>query len=122
MDKLSIFWLGMLKKHLLALIILLGLGLFAMRTLYGPEYFDGHDSVAHLVRLYQYDLALKDGQLPPRWAGGLLAGRGYPVFIFAYPLPYFIAEAFHLIGFSLAVAIKLTFVLSYLVSIIGMYF
>lgn len=112
----------MVKKHLLALCILLGLGLFAMKTFWGPNYFDGHDAQAHLVRLYQYDLALKDGQFPPRWAGGLLAGRGYPVFIFAYPLPYFIAEAFHLIGFSLAVAIKLTFVLSYLVSIIGMYF
>lgn len=122
MDKLSIFWLGMVKKHLLALCILLGLGLFAMKTFWGPNYFDGHDAQAHLVRLYQYDLALKDGQFPPRWAGGLLAGRGYPVFIFAYPLPYLIAEGFHLVGFTLAVAIKLTFVLSYLVSIIGMYF
>ena len=99
-----------LKKHLLALVILLGLGLFAMKTFYGPHYFDGHDAQAHLVRLYQYDLALKDGQILPQWANGLLAGRGYPVFIFVYPLPYFIAEGFHLVGFSLAVAIKLTFV------------
>lgn len=111
-----------LKKHLLALIILLGLGLFAMKTFWGPNYFDGHDAQAHLVRLYQYDLALKDNQILPQWAGGLLAGRGYPVFIFAYPLPYLLAESFHLAGFSLAVAIKLTFVLSYLVSVIGMYF
>jgi len=111
-----------LKKNLLALFILLGLGLFAMRTFYGPHYFDGHDAQAHLVRLYQYDLALKDGQILPQWAGGLLAGRGYPVFIFAYPLPYLIAESFHLVGFSLAVAIKLTFALSYLVSLVGMYF
>ncbi len=122
MDKLSIFWLGMVKKHLLALFILLGLGLFAMKTFWGPNYFDGHDAQAHLVRLYQYDLALRDGQILPQWAGGLLAGRGYPVFIFAYPLPYLIAEGFHLVGFTLAVAIKLTFVLSYLVSVVGMYF
>lgn len=122
MDKLSIFWLGMVKKHLFALAILLGLGLFAMKIFLGPDYFDGHDAQAHLVRLYQYDLALRDGQILPQWAGGLLAGRGYPVFIFAYPLPYLIAEGFHLVGFTLAVAIKLTFVLSYLVSVIGMYF
>ena len=88
MDKLSIFWLGMVKKHLLALVILLGLGLFAMKTFWGPHYFDGHDAQAHLIRLYQYDLALKDGQILPQWAAGLLAGRGYPMFIFAYPLPY----------------------------------
>ncbi|MDZ7587480.1 MAG: hypothetical protein U0946_07030, partial [Patescibacteria group bacterium] len=85
-------------------------------------YFDGHDSQSHLVRLYEYDQAVKDGQLPPRWAGGLLGGRGYPVFIFAYPLPYALAEAFHLMGFSLAVSIKLTFVLGYLTSIISMYY
>lgn len=110
------------KKNLLALIILLALSLFAMRTFFQPGYFDGHDSQAHLVRLYQYDLALKSGQVLPEWASGLLAGRGYPVFIFAYPLPYLIAELFHLTGLSLAAAIKATFVLSYLVSGIGMYF
>lgn len=111
-----------LKKHLLALFILLGLSLFAMKTFWGPNYFDGHDSQAHLIRLHQYDLALKDGQILPQWAGGLLAGRGYPVFIFAYPLPYLIAESFHLVGFTLAVSIKLTLVLAYLISGIGMYF
>lgn len=111
-----------MKKHLLGLIILLGLGLFAMRTFFQPGYFDGHDAQAHLVRLYQYDLALKDGQILPQWAGSLLAGRGYPVFIFAYPLPYFIAEIFHLAGLSLAISIKLTFALAYLTSSLGMYF
>lgn len=111
-----------MKKHLFFLAILLGLGLFAMRTFYGSHYFDGHDALAHIVRLYQYDLALKDGQILPQWAGGLLAGRGYPVFIFVYPLPYFIAEVFHLAGFSLAAAIKLTFILAYLTSTIGIYF
>lgn len=110
------------KKHLFALIILLALGLFALRTFFQPGYFDGHDAQAHLIRLYQYDLALKAGQILPEWADGLLAGRGYPVFIFAYPLPYLIAELFHLTGLSLAAAIKATFVLSYLVSGIGMYF
>ena len=111
-----------MKKNLLVLLILFGLGLFAMRTFFQPGYFDGHDAQAHLVRLYQYDLALKDGQILPQWAGSLLAGRGYPVFIFAYPLPYLISEAFHLLGFGLAVAIKLTFVLAYLTSSLGMYF
>ena len=104
------------------IVILLALGLFAMRTFWGPDFYDGHDAQNHLVRLYQFDNALKDGQVPPRWAGGLLAGRGYPVFIFAYPLPYFVAEAFYLSGFNLAVSLKLTFVLAYLISTIAMYY
>lgn len=111
-----------MKKSWLPLLLLIALGLFAMKTFFGPHYFDGHDAQAHYVRLYQFDKALHDGQIPPRWAGDLLAGRGYPVFIFAYPSPYFIAETFHLLGFSLAVAIKLTFISAYLFSLVGMYF
>ena len=111
----------MVKKHLWFLLTLVLFGLFAMKTFWGPEYFDGHDAQNHILRLYQYDIALKDGQIPPQWAGGLLAGRGYPVFIFAYQLPYALAQAFHLLGASLAVAIKLTFVASYLLSLIFMY-
>ena len=111
-----------MKKHFWFLLPLLIFGLFAMRTFWGHEYFDGHDSQAHLVRLYQYDIAIKDGQFPPKWAGGLYGGRGYPVFIFAYPLPYAIAEVFHLSGFTLPVAIKLTTILAYLTSTLAMYF
>ena len=84
----------------LKLVILLLLGLFAMRTFLGPDFYDGHDSQAHIVRLWQFDKDIKAGQIPPRWAPDLYAGRGYPVFIFAYPLPYFVAEGFHLFGFD----------------------
>src|SRR3990167_9827447 len=107
------------KLKILALLLL---GLFAMRTFWGPNFYEGHDSQAHIVRLWQFDKALKDGQLPPQWAPDLYAGRGYPVFIFAYPLPYFVAEGFHLLGANLAVSLKLTLVLAYLSSLVGMYF
>ncbi|KKU14476.1 MAG: hypothetical protein UX21_C0017G0002 [Microgenomates group bacterium GW2011_GWC2_45_8] len=109
-------------RQRLVILILLALGLFAMRTFWGPDFYDGHDSQAHIVRLWQFDKALKDGQFPPQWAPDLYAGRGYPVFIFAYPLPYFVAEGFHLLGANFAVSLKLTIVLAYLTSIIGMYF
>jgi len=111
----------MVRKHLWFILPLLILGIFAMKTFWGPGFYDGHDAQNHIVRLYHYDLALKDGQIPPRWAGALLAGRGYPVFIFSYPLPYMMAEALHLLGFNLAVSLKLTFVLAYLTSIVAMY-
>jgi len=109
------------RKHIVPLFILILLTLWAMKTLQGPDFYDGHDAQAHIVRLYQYDQALKDGQLPPRWAGGLFGGRGYPVFIFAYPLPYMVAEGFHLLGLNLAVSLKITFVLAYLLSSLAMY-
>ena len=108
-------------KKFWPVVILLVLGLLAVRTFFASGYFDGHDSQAHLVRLYQYDLALRDGQILPAWAGDLYGGKGYPVFIFAYPLPYLIAEGFHLVGFSLQAAIKATFILAYLLSSFTMY-
>lgn len=104
------------------LLVLLLIGLYAMRTFWGPEFYDGHDSLAHIVRLQQFDKALKSGQFPPQWAPDLYASRGYPVFIFAYPLPYFAAEGLHLAGFSLAVSLKLVLVAAYLISLAGMYF
>ncbi len=110
-----------LKKHWLVILVLVLLSLFATKALFGSDYYDGHDAQAHLVRLWQYDKAIKDGQLPPKWAGDLLAGHGYPVFIFTYPLTYAVAESFHLIGFTLPVAIKLTFILSYLLSTLFMF-
>ncbi|MFH2062035.1 MAG: hypothetical protein ABIJ43_03550, partial [Candidatus Beckwithbacteria bacterium] len=110
-----------MKKNCLYLVILISLSLFATRTFFTPDYFDGHDAQSHLIRLWQYDKAIKDGQFPPRWAGDLLAGRGYPVFIFTYQLPYTIAESFHLLGFSLPISIKLTFIISYLASTLAMY-
>ncbi|MDP2736892.1 MAG: hypothetical protein Q8O59_03920, partial [bacterium] len=123
MDKLSIFRLDLaMRKHWLNLLILLALGLFAMRTFWGSDFYDGHDSQAHIVRLWQFDKALMGGQFPPQWAPDLYAGRGYPVFIFAYPLPYFMAESFHWLGANFAVSLKLVMVLSYLVSISGMYY
>jgi len=106
----------------LKLVILLLLGLLAMRTFWGPNFYDGHDAQAHIVRLQQFDKVLKDGQIPPQWAPDLYAGRGYPVFIFAYPLPYFAAEGFHLFGFSLAVSLKLVLISAYLISLAGMYY
>lgn len=106
----------------LKILTLLLMGLFTLRTFCGPQFYDGHDSQAHIVRLWQFDKEIRTGHIPPRWAPDLYAGRGYPLFIFAYPLPYFIAETFHLSGFSLAVSLKLTIAAAYLSSLIGMYF
>ena len=107
--------------RLIPIVVLVLLSLIVVKALFGPDYYDGHDAQAHLVRMWQYEKAVKDGQIPPKWAGDLLAGYGYPVFIFTYQLPYAIAEGFHLIGFTLPVAIKATFILSYLLSTLFMY-
>ena len=45
-----------------------------------------HDGENHLARFVNYKVALKEGQMPPRFAPNLLNHYGYPVFNFNYPL------------------------------------
>lgn len=98
------------------------ISLFALKDLWGPKFYTSHDGQSHLARLYEFDRILKEGQFPPRWAGQFSGTRGYPVFIFAYPLPYWLAEGFHFAGFNLAESVKLVIVFSYFTSALGMYF
>jgi len=106
----------------LIISFILILSVFTLRDLLKPGYFTSHDSIHQVPRLYYFDQAIKDGQIPPRWAGGLLNGFGYPLFIFSYHMPWFIAEPIHLMGFSLFDSIKITFILGFFLSGISMFF
>lgn len=92
----------------------------AIWPLFRKDFFRMHD-FTHVARLVEMDIALKDGHFPPRWSKDLGWGQGMPLFHFYAPLPYYLAEAFHLLGFSLVNAIKIVFGLSFLVAFSGMY-
>ncbi len=96
----------------ISLILLTLLSLWVTRDLFRPEFFQSHDALYHVVRLDQFHKALLAGQFPVRWAPDLLNGLGYPLFIVNYHLPYYLAEAFHLLGLSLFSAIKAVFIVS----------
>lgn len=103
---------------------LLGLFLISLPLLIPflkPGFFISHDGEWAVIRLTAFHFALRDGQLPPRWAGNLFHGYGYPVLNFNYPLPYIFGEVFHLIGFSFVNSIKLVFVLSVIFSALFMF-
>lgn len=80
-----------------------------------------HDGQIHLARAANFYLALKEGQIPPRWAPNLNSGFGYPIFIFNYPFPSALVSFFMIIGASITTAYKLTITLACLASSIGMY-
>jgi hypothetical protein len=81
----------------------------AMLPLAAPGYFfkahDGSHSVSYLV---EFDQAIRDGLIWPIWGPDYAVGFGYPVWLVYAPLAYFVAEFFHLLGFGLTVAVKLT--------------
>lgn len=76
-----------------------------------PGYFGASDDL-HIGWLDQMDKVIKMGQFPPRYVPDLSFGFGYPLFNFVYPLPFYIAEIFHLMGLSLVESIKAVFLFS----------
>ena len=102
--------------------VLLLLLIPAMLPLAAPGYFfkahDGSHSVSYLV---EFDQAIRDGLIWPIWGPDYAVGFGYPVWLVYAPLAYFVAEFFHLLGFGLTVAVKLTWALGFLLGAAGMY-
>lgn len=111
-----------IKKYLLkycwVLIILLSVPV--AQALLVPGYYGASDDM-HIAWLYEMDQAVKIGQIPPRFVPDLSFAFGYPLFNFLFPLPFYLAEIFHLIGFSMVDSVKALFLLSVPVSALLMY-
>lgn len=111
-----------LKRNIIIIEIvsLLIIAIPSFIHLLNKGYFSMHDD-QHVVRLFLLDRGIHQGYLFPRWVDGLGFGFGYPLFNFYPPLVYYVAEAFHLVGFSFVWSIKLTFILGFILATIGMY-
>jgi len=103
-------------KNFFWIVLLLLLAFFGVKALFHPRFYTSHDGHHQLIRLMHFDRGLRDGQLPVRWAGTALEGYGYPLFIFTYRLPFWIGEAWRLLGNSLVDSVKFSFVLAYWLS------
>ncbi|MDP3888639.1 MAG: glycosyltransferase family 39 protein [bacterium] len=108
-------------KDLFLVLLLLFFSFWSIFPFLAPGLPNTHDGLTHVMRLASFHQALLDGQFPPRWAGNLAFGFGSPVISLGFQLPYFIGDAFHLIGFSFQDSIKGVFILGYLLSGLSMY-
>lgn len=111
------------SKNLLSLLpylLLLLLSLPAIHDLLLPGYFPMHDDL-QILRLEQLNECVFDLQLPCRWIPDAGLGYGYPMFNYYPPLPYYLAEAFHLFGVNLFWSIKIVFLLAFVLSAFFMY-
>ncbi len=111
----------MKKIDWLIVFFILVASIIVLKDLFKPGLYTSHDGIHQVVRLYYFDQAIRDGQFPPRWAGGLLNGFGYPLFVFSYHLPWFIAEVIRVLGFSIIDSVKYTFLVGFIFSGITMY-
>ena len=104
------------------LILILLLALFPIGPLFQPGYFwDAHDARHSVYFLFELDRGIRDGILFPRWQPDFAFGYGYPFFNIYGPLSSYVGEAFHLLGFGFADAVKIVFGLSVAASGLAMY-
>lgn len=103
------------------LLVVTLLALFAGSALLRPGFYDSHDGLLNVHRLFELEKCLADGQIPCRWVPDMGAGYGYPLFNFYPPLPSVVAEGFRLLGASLLDAVKWTFLLGLVVAGLGMF-
>jgi len=102
------------------LLLLVAVSFFSWRYLLSPGYFPMHDDM-QAMRVLQLHKCLIDGQIPCRWVPDMGYGYGYPQFNYYSPLPYYIMEGFHLLGFSILGSVKIGFILSFVLSALAMF-
>ncbi len=78
-----------------------------------------HDGENHLARFANYAIAVREGQLPPRFAPNLLNHYGYPVFNFNYPLANILSLPFSLLRVHYEATFKLLIFVSALFGSLG---
>ncbi len=104
------------------LIILLLFSIFAVAPLTSPGYFfNAHDADHSVFFLVEFDAAIRDGALWPRWGPDHALGYGYPLWLLYAPLAYFVAEGFHLLGLGFTAAVKATWISGFLLGGWGMF-
>lgn len=106
------------------ILIFLTIALVSLPVVYPffqKGFFPTHDGEWAIVRLSEMHREIKDLQIPPRWAGYLNHGFGYPLFLFTYPLPYYLGEMVHILGLGVIDSVKAVFILSVLGSAITMF-
>ena len=79
-----------------------------------------HDGEYHVIRFYQFDKVLRDGDFYPRWAPDLNLGLGIPLFSYIYPFPNYVAFFLHIFGVSFIDAFKLNLFFAVIIS--GIFF
>lgn len=107
-----------ISKYFFCVIVILGIP--AIYALFVHGFYGASDEV-HIAWLFEIDRAFRMGQFPPRFVPDLSYGFGYPLFNFVFPLPFYLGEIIHLLGFSFVDSVKIVFALSVPLSGIFMY-
>ncbi len=99
-------------------LILFSIVLVICAPLFKKGFYTSQDGEHHLVRTVNFASELKKGNFFPGWIDDLNKGLGYPIFYFAYPLPYYLTGIINILGFSAINSLKTIFVLATAASVL----
>lgn len=105
-------------RHLILFLSILIPLAFVFSPFLHDGFFPTMDDV-QVVRIEEMYKELISGQFPVRIASDLGNGAGYMLFQFYSPLVYYIGAIFHLLGFSLVISTKLTFLSGFIIAGVG---
>ncbi len=94
------------------LVLLVILTVMVTQTYWRSDFPYTHDGQNHLARFANYELAVREGQVPPRWAPNLMNRYGYPVFNYNYPLANILSLPLSFLGVPYELSFKLQVVLA----------
>jgi len=109
------------NSHFFPLIVCGILALISCRVYLNPGLPSTHDSENHLARFANYKIALKEGQMPPRFAPNLYHRYGYPVLNYNYPLANILSVPFSALRVSYQLTFKILMVTSVWLMLFGMW-
>ncbi len=115
-----VLWTGQKMGRLIPILALLVLLFPTYSKLLQPGFFPMQDDL-QAFRVYEMDKCYSDLQIPCRWVPDAGYQYGYPQFNFYPPLPYYIGAAMHRVGIQYIDAVKILFILGYLLSAVTMF-
>lgn len=107
---------NMKKIHFIAISSIVLLSLWGLQTFFKPGLFETHDGRLHVTKLQWFVEALRQGHFPVRWTETANHQYGYPIFIFYYPLLFYLGSLFVVLGSSIVAAFKILLVSTYILS------
>lgn len=110
------------KKRINLLFLLILISILPIISIFRNGTYESGDFNLHIYRTISFYDSLLEGNLMPSWAKDLNATYGYPLFIFNYPLPYYLISLFHFLGFSFIASMKLFLMTNFIFSGVFMYF
>lgn len=106
------------KRNINLLLLLILISLLPLISILRKGTYESGDLTLHTHYAMSFYDNLKAGNIFPAWTN---VGYGTPVFIFLYPLPFYLASLFHFLGFPFLASMKLVLITSFITSGIAMY-